>query len=127
MVLRPLALSKKAGGLVRPDGFLHRSEADEALVLGDDGARRAEHRGSVGFVFAHGDQPLRRGAYSLDFIVFVGLQAAEEKDFLELQRIGSVGRAYDENFAAKVFDGFYFWLGDEFVLRAFASHDNDDV
>src|SRR5207253_8114973 len=49
------------------------------------------------------------------------------KNFFELYSVSGVGRVNDERFATQILDGFDVRLGDEFVLRAFATHDDDDV
>ncbi len=127
MFLGPCALREKARGLVRPNGFLDGGEADEAFTLGDNGAWWAEHGGGVGFIFAHGDQALRCGADSLDFVILAGLQPVEEKNLFELHSVRRVRSVDDEDFAAEVFDRFDFRLRDEFILRAFAAHHDDYV
>ena len=51
----------------------------------------------------------------------------KEKHFLQLQGVRSVDRVSNECLSAQAFDGFDFWLDEEFVQRVFSTHYDNHV
>src|ERR1700682_2957838 len=75
MFLRPFTLREVAGGLIGTDKVSNGAEADEAFVFGNNRTWWAEHRSGVFFMLPHGDEPLRRRAEWLNFVVAPRLQS----------------------------------------------------
>ena len=66
-------------------------------------------------MFAHRGEAGGGGADRLDLVVAVRFEAVEEKNFLELDGVGGVGRVDDDGVPAKIFDGANVGLSEEFV------------
>src|SRR6266403_925462 len=97
----PFTLHESAITLIRPDELLRRAEAHEAFALGHNRCRWTKHRTSKFFVFAHGHQPLRRGAVRLHLVVPPGLQSIQKQNLFHLEGVRRVHRIDDESFSAQ--------------------------
>ena len=127
VIARPRTSRECANRLVGTDQSVCGTETYKSCALGDDGSGWTEDGRGVLLVVAHRLQSLRRGPKRNQLVVAASAQTVSEKNFLQLQSVGGIGSIHQESAAAQLRNRMDVGLGDEFVRRCFATHEDDDI